>query len=135
MVCESLKKRETTRKKGFRLCSAFARDDGFETEPASNVDNSRVTVDNYFNYFRRPRPLEFEDFHRLFTTEENNAFAYPDATEKKEFPLLVARGRKKVGLLKDPECFKEATGLGPPSTRINPNIKLDKIPDCVISEI
>lgn len=135
MVCESLKKRKTTRKKGFRLCNAFARDDGFETEPASNVDNSRVTVEKYFNCFRRPRSLELKDFHLLFTTERNNAGVYSNVTEEKHSPLLDSRGMKKVKLLKGSESSEEANGLGPQSARIIPTIKLDKIPDCVILEI
>lgn len=134
MVCETLKKRETRRKKGFRLCSAFSKDDGFVTEPASEVDHSRVTVDGYFNCFRPPRPLELEDFLKLFTTGKNNADACPKLTEEKHFSSMAAY-RKKVKLMKDSESCREAKGTHRQSTRKIRTIKLEEIPDCVIFEI
>jgi len=134
MVCETLKKRENRGNKGFGLCREFSRDDGFTADPASDVDNSRVVVDDYFNCFRRPRPLEWEDFYRLFTKETNWVGAWPNVTEEKLFPKMTAQ-RKKVKLMKDPASSQEAKSHSRQNTTETPPLNLDEIPDCVILEI
>jgi len=134
MVCETLKKQESRGSKDFCLCSGFSRDDGFVSEPASDVDKSRVAVGDYFNCFRRPRALQLEDFNRLFTTEVNYACAYPNVTEEKHFPLMDAQ-RKKVKFMKDPARSQEAKNHSPQNTTKTITLELDEIPDCVILEI
>jgi len=136
MVCECLKKRGTQRKSGHRLCNAFSKDDGFVIEPPDRSDNSRVTLDRYFNCFRQPRPIDKEDFLRLFTKEENLDSALACKSEDKvSSSLVIPRNRKgkHIKQRRNKRAKREKRYCN--SRSKSPIIKLDKIPTVVILEI